>query len=754
MKRYAVAAVVTLLVVVPWRSTLRADVVSYTVEDLGTIDGLVPAVTGINASGQVSGYVNGPTGPRAVRYTNGAGWEYLPGLGVGSVAYAINVHGDLTGYHLVGSANLAFRFRDGLPLEDIAPPAGSTSTIGMGINAGGVVVGYSDAPSGDLRAWRASPSLPAQTLPTLGGTFAMTCGINTSGQIAGTSTTATGAQHAYRINVDDSTDDATSLDGPSGISNACAIDDAGNIGGYSLGGGVFHAFRFLTGTPVSVDSAHSVFGNVEAIANGASAGWFISDVDFASHALLHTDADGAVDLNDRIPADSGWFLSEAKGINAAGQIVGDGTLNGTPAVFRLTPPSAADTTAPVITSLTASPSSIVPPNKAMVPVTLSVAATDDKDPSPVCTLTSIDSHGGSPSDAGVTGSLSGSVRAVGGANYTFVVTCKDAAGNSVDGRVNVVVPPDTTPPVISSVTATPSVVWPPKGQTVAVTVSITATDDSGDVPVCKLGNITGPGTAPIDFNVTGALTGTVRAVGGRTYTFNAICVDRSNNSAWASVNVTVPPDVTAPVISSVTATPSTIWPPNDSLVPVKVAVVATDDVDDVPVCGLTSITSTAGPAGDFAVTGPLDAVLRATGGRTYTLHVRCLDAAGNHSDGSVNVVVPADTTAPVIASVAASPAFVWPPNGKMVNVVVSVSATDNVDAAPQCALTSVAGGAAGEAVVTGAFSASVRAKDGNVYSLTVTCADRAGNRSTAAATVTVGKDPGSKAATGNNSSRF
>ncbi|HTM25051.1 MAG TPA: hypothetical protein VL225_07640 [Vicinamibacterales bacterium] len=654
MKRYAVAAVVILLVVVPWRSTLRADAVSYTVEDLGTIDGLVPAVTGINASGQISGYVNGPTGPRAVRYTDGFGWEYLPGLGVGSIAYAINGHGDLTGSHSVGSGTRAFRFRDGLPLEDIEPPAGSTATIGAGINEAGVVVGYSDTPDGGLRGWRASPGLPAQTLPTLGGTFAMTCGINTSGQIAGTSTTATGAQHAYRINVDDTTDDATSFDGPSGISNACAIDDAGNIGGYSLGSGVFHAFRFLTGPPVNVDSAHSVFGNVEAIANGASAGWFISDVDFASHALLHTDADGAVDLNERIPADSGWFLSEAKGINAAGQIVGDGTLNGEARVFRLTPPKAADTTPPVITSLTASPSSIVPPNKVMVPVTLSATATDDKDPSPVCTLTSIDSHGGSPSDAGITGPLSGSVRAVGGATYTFVVTCKDAAGNSVDGSVNVVVPPDTTPPVISSVSATPS----------------------------------------------------------------------------------------------------TIWPPNDSLVPVKVAVVATDDVDAVPVCGLTSITSSAGSASDFTITGPFEAVLRATGGRTYTLHVRCLDAAGNHSDGSVDVVVPPDTTAPVITSVAASPAFVWPPNGKMVNVVVTVSATDNVDAAPQCALTSVTGGAAGDALVTGAFSASVRAKDSNVYSLTVTCADRAGNRSTAAATVTVGKDPGAKAATGNNSSRF
>ena len=38
---------------------------------------------------------------------------------------------------------------------------------------------------------------------------------------------------------------------------------------------------------------------------------------------------------------------------------------------------------------------------------------------------------------------------------------------------------DTTPPVFTSLTATPSVIFPPKGQNVTVTVSGEATDDSG-----------------------------------------------------------------------------------------------------------------------------------------------------------------------------------------------------------------------------------------------------------------------------------
>ena len=89
-----------------------------------------------------------------------------------------------------------------------------------------------------------------------------------------------------------------------------------------------------------------------------------------------------------------------------------------------------------------------------------------------------------------------------------------------------------------------------------------------------------------------------------------------------------------------------------------------------------------------------------------------------------DVVVPADTTAPAIVSLSASPAFVWPPNQKMVDVEISVNAADDVDVTPRCALASISGG---DAVITGAFTARVRSDNGAVYSLNVSCSDRAGN---------------------------
>jgi probable HAF family extracellular repeat protein len=43
------------------------------------------------------------------------------------------------------------------------------------------------------------------------------------------------------------------------------------------------------------------------------------------------------DLNNLIPAGSGWILVEATAINKAGQIAGVGTINGQTRAFLLTP---------------------------------------------------------------------------------------------------------------------------------------------------------------------------------------------------------------------------------------------------------------------------------------------------------------------------------------------------------------------------------------------------------------------------------
>jgi uncharacterized membrane protein len=103
---------------------------------------------------------------------------------------------------------------------------------------------------------------------------------------------------------------------------------------------------------------------------------------------------------------------------------------------------------------------------------------------------------------------------------------------------------------------------------------------------------------------------------------------------------------TPPAISSVTATPSVLWPPNHKMVPVSVAVNATAACGP-PVCTIASIASDEPGSGDIVLTGDLTALLRSSRsggstGRTYTITVQCRDTAGNSTTGTTTVRVPHD----------------------------------------------------------------------------------------------------------------
>lgn len=635
MQRHVFAAAVgALLLVLPVRQALRADAALYTVEDLGLLNGMAPTVTGMNASGQLSGYVTGAGLPRAVRYTAETGWEYVSGVSsVFSRAMGINDSGEVVGYQNDGRVFRAFRWAPGVGATLIDPLPGGTMSFAFAIDNAGNIVGQSDSADG-TQGFRAARGLPAVPLSSL----MMACGINAAGQIVGNGVTLTGHQHARRLEADNTVTDIVPLSGADGFGEACAIDAAGRVGGRSSEGADFRAFTFESGAPVNVDTFASAQSKVESVAGGVAVGWFISTADGAPHAFVNT-ADGSEDLNNLIEPGSGWQLDQAFVVDANGTILGIGRLNGAPRAFRLTRVQASDTTPPVITALSASPSTIDVPNNSMVTVTITATATDNVDPAPVCSITGIDGHGAPATDFTVLGPLTGWVRARAGATYTFAVACTDASGNSTPGSVDVVVPPDTTAPVISNVSADPSTISPPNGAGVTVTVSVTATDNVDASPVCELSNISVVPSGTGEYGITGPLTAKVRAVGGRTYTLVVTCRDAARNQSSAAVAVVVPPDTTAPVIESVMATPGVIWPPNGKVVDVRVTIGATDDVDAAPQCSLKSVLTNGAVSSDGVVAGTFRAAVRAEKDYVYTLMVGCRDAAGNTAYASTAVAV-------------------------------------------------------------------------------------------------------------------
>ena len=108
-----------------------------------------------------------------------------------------------------------------------------------------------------------------------------------------------------------------------------------------------------------------------------------------------------------------------------------------------------DNTPPVVTATTASPSSLWPPNHVMVPVTVSVTATDNLDPSPVSTIVSVSSDqpidgtgdGDLAPDWVVTGPLTANLRSErshgNDRTYTITVSTCDFTGNCTTSTAQV-----------------------------------------------------------------------------------------------------------------------------------------------------------------------------------------------------------------------------------------------------------------------------------------------------------------------------
>ncbi|HTZ19577.1 MAG TPA: immunoglobulin domain-containing protein [Opitutaceae bacterium] len=125
----------------------------------------------------------------------------------------------------------------------------------------------------------------------------------------------------------------------------------------------------------------------------------------------------------------------------------------TDTVFAMSVP---DDIPPVIQSVTASPYLLAPANHQMVPVTITVVATDNVDPQPKCRIVSVTSNepisGTGPGDLSpdwaITGDLTLNLRAEraskgDGRVYTITVEAKDASGNASTQTTIVTVPKDS-----------------------------------------------------------------------------------------------------------------------------------------------------------------------------------------------------------------------------------------------------------------------------------------------------------------------
>lgn len=234
----------------------------------------------------------------------------------------------------------------------------------------------------------------------------------------------------------------------------------------------------------------------------------------------------------------------------------------------------------------------------------------------------------------VSGAVTVSASPASGSTFAFgttsvTLTATDAAGNTATKSFNVTVE-DTTAPAL----------------TIPADQTIEATGPAGAVATYAASATDAVGVASLVYNIA---SGTTFPIG--TTAVSVTAKDAAGNSRTGTFNITVH-DTTAPTISSLVASTTTLSPANHKLVAITLHAAASDAV---AVTSLKIVSATSNEpddglgdgdtAGDIQITGPLTLNLRAeragTGnGRIYTITVEARDAAGNVTTRPVTVSVP------------------------------------------------------------------------------------------------------------------
>jgi probable HAF family extracellular repeat protein len=310
---------------------------SYTVTDLGpgqafAVNGLGDVVVQPYPSG--NSFVWAPGGKQLSLTPLTAGYPTTP--------YGINNQGLVVGLSSNGQGYAAALWTNGVPL-DLGTLDGVPGCAGTGINASAEVAGYCFLLNGRTEAFLWTKATGMQGLGSLqGGCGSIAQAINRFGQVVGYScTSANNPSYAFIWAKTTGMKNLGKL--PGGVNSyAFAINDLGQVAGFSdCGTGCDHAVLWskakgsildLGVLPGASDSVALGINNVGQVVGGSS-----YSATNELHGFVWSPSTGMLDLNNLIPANSGWLLQYPTAINDKGQIVGDGTLNGQAEAFLLTP---------------------------------------------------------------------------------------------------------------------------------------------------------------------------------------------------------------------------------------------------------------------------------------------------------------------------------------------------------------------------------------------------------------------------------
>ncbi len=341
MKKFRIPLAALLLSTLAWSQSNCALVpISYTVTDLGTLDGSASFANGINDSGSVVGNapIAGATHP--FLWTPTTGIQDLGTLGGPlGYAYGINSAGFVVGYSsLPQLTEHGFLWTPAAGLKDLGTIGNVNGfSFAFSIDDHNHIFGNSASQTnldgGDAAIWVGST---IYDLGTNGGIAAQFDGANARLEAVGFSRAFAPLTSALFWSKTGGFKALPTLFAGDG-SEAFTLNNHGMIVGYEYNSTSEYAVVWHQG----------VANNIGSLGGGAAAagvndqcqvvgGSYLSD-NVTDHAFIWTPQGGMKDLNNLIPANSGWVLEVAAAINATGQIAGTGLINGLTHAFLLTP---------------------------------------------------------------------------------------------------------------------------------------------------------------------------------------------------------------------------------------------------------------------------------------------------------------------------------------------------------------------------------------------------------------------------------
>jgi probable HAF family extracellular repeat protein len=234
----------------------------------------------------------------------------------------------------VSFSSHGIRVRDTGRMIDLGTLGGRDSTA-YGINDTGHVVGESDMGYGITRAFFWSDG-SMRNLGTLGGARSFARDVNNKGQVVGWAEDKEFANRAFLYE----NGAMRMLESPEGASATYAV--AINEDGYSVGrvefpdGVIIAALWDTRGRALPLGTLNGPTSEANAINGWMQIVGTSRRLVGGSRAFLYQNRK-MIDLNDCLPANSGWVLLSATGINDKGEIVGWGRKDGKIRAFTLTP---------------------------------------------------------------------------------------------------------------------------------------------------------------------------------------------------------------------------------------------------------------------------------------------------------------------------------------------------------------------------------------------------------------------------------